>query len=123
MNRLPSRFAICVDSSQTWIVTDRVTANDVGAVTYQHSSHGDHYKPWLLVDRQRTKIGGPLSQLEQAAQAVEGEVLKRAVISGKRDRDIELHAGITWREYPMGNGDAPPEGWPNGRGSAPSGRG
>jgi hypothetical protein len=78
----PSWSGIRVENSQTWILTDRLTDIDVGGVTYQHSSHGDHHQPWLLVDRERTKIGRPLFQLKQAAQAIEAKILKRAVIGG-----------------------------------------
>jgi hypothetical protein len=81
----PSRLQIRVENTQTWILSDQSTGTDVGGVTYQHSSHGDHYQPWLLVDGVRTKIGRPGSQLGQAAQEVESEILKRAGISAKRD--------------------------------------
>jgi hypothetical protein len=81
----PSRLGIRVENGRTWILTDRFTGNDVGGVTYQHNSHGDHYQPWLLIDGARTEIGIPLSQLGQAAQEIEGEVLKRAKTSAKRD--------------------------------------
>jgi hypothetical protein len=81
----PSRLEIRVENTQTWILSDRLTGIDVGGVTYQHSSHGDHYQPWLLIDGVRTKIGRPGSQLGQAAQELEGEILKRAAISAKRD--------------------------------------
>jgi hypothetical protein len=84
VNRL-SRIKIRVENTQTWILSDRLTGTDVGGVTYQHSSHGDHYQPWLLVDGVRTKIGRPGSQLGQAAQEIEGEILKRTGISAKRD--------------------------------------
>jgi hypothetical protein len=81
----PTRLEIRVEERQTWILTDRLTGIDVGGVTYQHSSHGDHYQPWLLVDGARTMIGRPGSQLGQAAQEIEGEILKRAGMSAKRD--------------------------------------
>jgi hypothetical protein len=81
----PSRLSIRVENGQTWILTDRLTGNDVGGVTYQHNSHGDHYQPWLLIDGARTEIGIPLSQLGQAAREIEGEVLKRTETSAKRD--------------------------------------
>lgn len=74
----PPRLGIRVENGQTWILTDRITNSDVGGVTYQHSSHGDHYQPWLFIDGARTKIGPPLPQLRQATQEIEGEVLKRA---------------------------------------------
>ena len=81
----PPRLEIRVESTQTWILSDRLTGADVGGVTYQHSSHGDHYKPWVLVDGVRTKIGRPGSQLGQAAQEIEGEILKRAGSGAKGD--------------------------------------
>ena len=68
----PLRLELRVENQRTWILTDRLTDTDVGGVTYQHSNHGDHYQPWLLVDGVRTKIGRPLSQLGQAAQEIEG---------------------------------------------------
>lgn len=81
----PSRLGIRVEDRQTWILTDPLTGIDVGAVTYQHSSHGDHYQPWLLIDGARIKVDGLLSQLGQAAQEIEGEILKRAGTRAKRD--------------------------------------
>ena len=81
----PSRLGIRVENGQTWILTDRFTGNDVGGVTYQHNSHGDHYQPWLLVDGARNDVGVPLSQLSQAAQEIEGELLKRKGTSAERD--------------------------------------
>ena len=81
----PSRLSIRVENAQTWILTDRFTGSDVGGVTYQHDSHGDHYQPWLLVDGARIEVGIPLSQLGQAGQEMEGELLKRAGNSAKRD--------------------------------------
>ena len=71
-----SPLAIRVEDRQTWILTDRSTGNDVGGVTYRHSSQGDHYQPWLLVDGRRTEIGIPLPQLGQAAREIEGKVMK-----------------------------------------------
>lgn len=81
----PSRLGIRIENGQTWILTDRFSGSDVGGVTYQHNSHGDHYQPWLLVDGARIEVGTPLSQLGQAAQEVEGELLKRAGSGAKRD--------------------------------------
>ena len=81
----PSRLGIRIENGQTWILTDRITGSDIGGVTYQHNSHGDHYQPWLFIDGARTKIGAPLSQLRQAAQEIEGEVLKRAGTGAKHD--------------------------------------
>jgi hypothetical protein len=80
-----SQFGVRVEDGQIWILTDRLTDIDVGGVTYRHNSHGDHYQPWLLVDGVRNEIGIPLSQLGQAAQEIEGEVLKRVGTSAKRD--------------------------------------
>lgn len=74
----PSRLEIRREDRQTWILADRLTGIDVGGVTYQHSKHGDHYQPWLLVDGARTNFGMPLPQLGQAAQEIEGEIQKRA---------------------------------------------
>lgn len=84
LNR-PSRLGIRVEDGQTWILTDRFTGSDVGGVTYQHNSHGDHYQPWLLVYGARTDIGIPLSQLGQAAQEIESELLKRTGTSAEHD--------------------------------------
>jgi hypothetical protein len=81
----PPRLRIRVEDRQTWTLTDRLTGNDVGGVTYQHNNHGNHYQAWLLVDGARTEIGSPLSQLGQAAREIEGEVLKRAGNSAQRD--------------------------------------
>jgi hypothetical protein len=81
----PSRLCIRVENAQTWILTDRFDGIDVGGVNYQHDGHGNHYKPWLLVDGVRTDISVPVSQLNQAAQEIDGELLKRARASGKRD--------------------------------------
>jgi hypothetical protein len=80
----PPRLAIRTENGQTWILTDRFTGNDVGGVTYQHNGHGDHYQPWLLIDGARSEIGSPLAQLGQAAEEIEGEVLKRAGAGSKR---------------------------------------
>jgi len=57
----------------------------VGGVTYVHSGDGDHYQPWLLVDGARFAVGLPLSQLVQAAQVIERELLKRSDVGAKRD--------------------------------------
>ncbi len=81
----PSRLGIRVENARTWILTDRFDGSDVGGVTYQHDSHGNHYQPWLLVDGARTDISTPLSQLDQAAHEIEVELLKRARASAKRD--------------------------------------
>jgi hypothetical protein len=81
----PSRLGIRVENAQTWILTDRFDGSDVGGVTYQHDSHGNHYQPWLLVDGARTEISMPVSQLDQAAQEIEGELLKRAGAGAMRD--------------------------------------
>lgn len=81
----PQRLGIRVENRQTWILTDRSTGNDVGGVTYEHNTHGDHYQPWLLVGGTRNEIGLPMSQLGQAAQAIECEVLKRAGVGTKRN--------------------------------------
>ncbi len=81
----PSRLGIRVEDGQTWILTDRFTGSDVGGVTYQHNSHGDHYQPWLLVDGARTDIGIPLSQLGQAAREIESELVKRTGTSAEHD--------------------------------------
>lgn len=81
----PLRLGIRIENAQTWILTDQSTGSDVGGVTYQHNSHGDHYQPWMIIDGVRTEIGVPFSQLGQAAREIEGEVMKRAGISAKRD--------------------------------------
>jgi hypothetical protein len=81
----PSRLCIRVENAQTWILTDRFDGSDVGGVTYQHDGSGKHYQPWLLVDGLRTEISEPVSQLDQAAQEIEGELLKRARAGAKRD--------------------------------------
>ena len=81
----PSRLGIRLENARTWILTDRFDGSDVGGVTYQHDSHGNHYQPWLLVDGARTDISTPLSQLDQAAHEIEVELLKRARASAKRD--------------------------------------
>jgi hypothetical protein len=76
----PSRLAIRVEHTQTWILTDRFDVIDVGGVTYQHDSYGNHYQPWLLVEGVRIDFGTPSSQLDHAAQAIEGELLRRATL-------------------------------------------
>ena len=79
--RAPPRLAIRVANRQTWILTDRQSGNDMGGVTYRHNNQGNHYQPWRLIDGKRVEIGMPLSQLGQAAQTVEGEVLGRTTTS------------------------------------------
>lgn len=70
-----SGLSIRAANVQTWILTDRSTGADVGGVTYLHSGQGDHYQPWLLVDGARLAVALPLSQLGQAVQVIELELL------------------------------------------------
>jgi hypothetical protein len=81
----PSGLSIRAENVQTWILTDRSTRTDVGGVTYVHSADGDHYQAWLLVDGARVAVGLPSSQLGQAAQVIERELLKRSDVGVKRD--------------------------------------
>jgi hypothetical protein len=81
----PSRLGMRVENAQTWILSDRFDGSDVGGVTYLHDSRGNHYQPWLLVNGVRTEISVPVSQLGQAAQEIEDELLMRARASAKRD--------------------------------------
>ena len=79
-----ARLSIRGENGQTWILTNRFTGSEVGGVTYQHTSHGNHYQPSLLVDGARIEVGKPLSQLGQAAQEVEDELVKRLGSGAKR---------------------------------------
>lgn len=99
----PPRFSIRVENGHTWILSDRFIGSDVGGVTHHHNGHGDHYQPWLLVDGSRIEIGTPLSQLDQAAQEIEVEFMKRAGDTAKicrqskekhRDRPAEDDAVV-----------------------------
>jgi hypothetical protein len=77
----PPRLDIRIENSQTWVLTDCLTGDVVGGITYRHNSNGDHYRPWLLMNGEHCEFGAPVAQLSQAAEAIEGEVMKRATTS------------------------------------------
>jgi hypothetical protein len=52
-------------------LTDEAIGADVGGIDYVHDAGGNHYRPWLLVDSARQRVGEPLAQLAMAARAVE----------------------------------------------------
>lgn len=59
------------DGPRAWLLYDVATGTAIGGIQYEHASDGNHYRPWLLVDRARRSLGRPLPQLAMAARAVE----------------------------------------------------
>jgi hypothetical protein len=68
---MQNRLKMRRDGACAWLLFDAATGADIGGIQYLHSSDGNHYRPWLLVDNARTALGEPLPQLAMAARAVE----------------------------------------------------
>ena len=65
------KLTIRVESTSTWIVTDRLGGQAIGGVSYQHDVDGNHYRPWQWLDGVREYVGAPVPQLALAIQAIE----------------------------------------------------
>lgn len=68
---MKKRLTMKRDGASAWLLYDSATGAIVGGIEYQHASHGDHYRPWVLVDGARKNVGEPLPQLAMAARAIE----------------------------------------------------
>lgn len=68
---MKKRLKMQRDGVRAWLLYDPITGANVGGIEYEHSPHGDHYRPWLLIDGAQSNIGNPLPQLAMAARAIE----------------------------------------------------
>ena len=68
---MKKRLKLERDGASAWLLYDPITGANVGGIEYEHASHGNHYRPWLLVDGARSNLGRPLPQLAMAARAIE----------------------------------------------------
>ncbi len=68
---MPNRLKMRRDGARDWLLYDAATGTVMGGIQYEHSSDGNHYRPWLLVGHARRRLGQPLPQLAMAARAVE----------------------------------------------------
>ena len=68
---MPNRLKMRRDGARAWLLSDAVTGADIGGIEYEHAADGNHYRPWLLVDGVRRRLGTPLPQLAMAARCVD----------------------------------------------------
>ncbi len=68
------RLKLRRDGAQAWRLSKPATGIDVGGIDYVHAANGNHYRPWLIVDDQRSDVGEALPQLAMAARAIEAAV-------------------------------------------------